>query len=392
MIIGGLALVFIVSGMFSPSRTRGMSEGAVAAVVNGDPISLADFSRALNQRMEFYRNMMGGKVTEAQLKQMRIRESVVEELVSMKLAQQAAEKAGLVGSDEEVREKIRQYPAFQKDGKFDTATYKMVLQQNQMSPGGFEKLVRDEATLQSWQRYFSKRVRTSEKEVEDEFLVTNDKRNIKYVLLTTENGRKGVSVPNAEIEKFLKDPSKLAIVKSQYEFKKTQEFKGKTFDQVKEEIAKSTIASEKLDDIKKAIESAAAEALPLLQASKSSDAKVNAALKKYGAEVKETGLINRMNPYLPGIGEAKELLSDAFANQSPIEGKAKKYVSGSWTLIAVLVDSKKPDLSQMAKEREKLIKQLSYRKERELYESWMKKFREKASVEMNETVVSGAES
>ncbi|MBL7714633.1 MAG: SurA N-terminal domain-containing protein [Bdellovibrionales bacterium] len=391
VIIGGLALVFIISGMFTPSRTRGMSDAAVAAVVNGDPINLPEFSRAVNQRLEMYRSMMGGKITEAQLKQMRIREGVIEGMISEKLAKQAAEKAGLAGSDEEVRETIRKYPAFQKDGRFDAATYKLVLQQNQLTPGGFEKMVRDGASAQSWQRYFAHRVRTSEKEVENEFLISNDKRNIKYVLLTTENGRKGVQVPTAEIEKFLKDPSKLSIAKSQFEFKKTQEFKGKTFDQVKEEIARSTIASEKLDDIKKAIEAAAAEAVSKLQVAKSADAALNAALKRYGAEVKETGLVSRLNPYLPGIGEAKDLLADAFAADSPINGKAKKYVSGAWTLVAVLIDTKKPDLSQLSKEREKILKQLSFRKERELYEAWMKKFREKSSIDLNTAVISGSE-
>src|SRR3982751_2131010 len=89
-IIAFIAFVFIVSGVFSPKSTRGLHEGSVAGTVNGDPISLADFNRSLNQRIEFFKNMGGTKITEEQLKGFQIRQSVFQDLVIRKLMIQEA--------------------------------------------------------------------------------------------------------------------------------------------------------------------------------------------------------------------------------------------------------------------------------------------------------------
>ncbi len=392
-IIGLIAFVFIFYGVFSPSRTRGLHEGAVAGSVNGETISLQDFGRAFNQRLEFYKQMSGGKLSDAQMKAAHLREGVFEELVGQKLAGQAAHKAGLEGSDEEVRERIRQFPAFQKDGKFDTATYKMVLQANNYSPGQFEKMIREEVTLQNWQGYFRDRVRTSDLEVKREFQMTNDKRTIRYVLLTAETGRKGVKVAPADIEKFLKEPAKAAIVRSQYDMKKETEYKGVTFEQARERIAHDMLAAEKSDEGRKFNESLAAQIVPVLSADKSSETKANAILKPYGMTVKSTGSVSRMNPYLPGIGEAKELMADAFADKSPIDpaqgGKAKKYTSGGWVMVAVVQEAQKPDFAKLATEKDQLVRQLNYRKERALNEAWMKKVRDQAKIDRNPSVIDG---
>ena len=118
-----------------------------------------------------------------------------------------------------------------------------------------------------------------------------------------------------------------------------------------------------------------------------SDSSVNAMIKTYGVEVKKTGLISRANPYLPGIGEAKELMADAFAAASPITSKAKKYTSGGWILVAVVSETQKADLSKFSEEREKLVRQINMRKERSLYDAWMKGLRDRAKIEPNTSVV-----
>src|SRR4051794_15984750 len=110
VVIGGIialiAFVFVFYGVFSPKSTRGLHEGAVAGTVNGDAISIADFNRELNRRMEFFKNFGGGKLTDEQLKSFRIREGVFHEIANRKLMVQEAWRQGLVASDEEVREKI----------------------------------------------------------------------------------------------------------------------------------------------------------------------------------------------------------------------------------------------------------------------------------------------
>ena len=278
-IIAFIAFVFVFYGVFSPKATRGLHEGAVAGTVNDDAITISDFNRELNRRVEFFKNIAGGKITEEQLKSFRIRESVFQELANRKLMIQEAWKIGIVASEEEVKEKIKEIPAFQKSGKFDVVTYKQVLEANQHSPGSFERLVREDASLQQWESYFKDRIRVSEDEIRREFLMNEDKRNIKYVLLTPESAKKNIAVEASDVQKFLGDSAKLNLAKLKFDEGKNTVYKGRTFDAAKEDIARSLLAGERLDEIQKINQKLAEQVLAMLTAEKSSDAKIDSFLK-----------------------------------------------------------------------------------------------------------------
>jgi hypothetical protein len=201
-------------------------------------------------------------------------------------------------------------------------------------------------------------------------------------------GQKGVKVDPADVQKFLADPAKINVAKTQYEQRKGTLYKDKNFDQVKEGIAHDILASSKVEEVHKFNDALGEKVQALLKSDSASDAKINALLKPYGAEVKSTGLISQLNPFIPGIGQAQDLMTDAFAKSSPIEGKAKKYNSAAWVLVATVSESQKPDLAKLDADRQNLIKQVSARKEREFFEEWIKKVSAKAKIDPNPAVLS----
>src|SRR6185437_7639985 len=99
-IISVIAFIFVFYEVFIPKATRGLHEGSVAGTVNGDPISISDFRRELNRRVEFYKKMSGGKLTDEQLRLLKIQELVFQELANRKILLQEAKKQGLLASDE----------------------------------------------------------------------------------------------------------------------------------------------------------------------------------------------------------------------------------------------------------------------------------------------------
>ena len=285
----------------------------MAGTVNGDSITLSEFNRALNQRMEFFKNMGGGKLSDEQLKAFRVREGVFQELVRRKVIEQEAVKQGLEASDDEVMERIREIPAFQKDGQVQRRDLQAdAWPPTTIRPAGFEKMVRGDLSAQAWQNYFRNRTRVSEAELKQQFELSEDKRDIKYVLITSEAARQAVKVDQAEVDKFLADAAKVNLAKSQCEAKKEREYKNMTFDMVKGQIARDILASEKADQIKKVSDQLADQVAAAMTADKGSDAKVNAILKPYKAEVKTTGLISAESKVIPGAGEVPELFKDAF--------------------------------------------------------------------------------
>lgn len=381
-IIAFIGFIFVVSGVFSGSKTRGLGEGAVAGTVNGDSITLSEFNRALNQRMEFFKNMGGGKLSDEQLKAFRIREGVFQELVRRKVVEQEAAKQGLEASDDEVMERIREIPAFQKDGQFNVETYKLTLASNNYTAGSFERMVRGDLSAQAWQTYFRNRTKVSEAELKQQFELNEDKRDIKYALITSEAARQSIKVDQAEVDKFLADAAKVNLAKSQWEAKKEREYKNMTFDMAKAQIARDLLASEKVDQIKKISDGLADQVAAVMTAEKSSDGKVNALLKPYKAEVKSTGLLSTESKMIPGIGEVPELFKDAFSAPA----KARKYTTSSGVVVAVVTQVKKPDLSKLGESRSALIQQISSKKQRALYDDWLNKVTAKAKIDPNPAV------
>ncbi len=393
LIIGFISLVFIFYGVFSPKATRGMHEGAVAGTVNGEAISLREYQQSLNQRLEFFRKMAGGKISEEQLRAFRVQEAVFRELVQRKLLIQEAHRMGLVASDEEVKQAILEIPAFQKDGKFDLIAYKQTIEASPYgSTGNFEKLVRDDLSAQRWNDYFMRRIHVSDAEARQEFVKSHTKRNVKYVLLTGENGRKGVEVKAEEVKKYLADAPKMNLVKAQFEARKGTDFKGKTLDAVQSEIAHELLASEKVADIQKINEKVAEQVQAVMTSEKGSDARVNAILKAYGTTVKSTGLFSQKGDMVPGIGDSKELMTDAFQVPSPIGAHAKKYAQPGAVVVAVVSEVENPEMAKFEAERENVMKQLTLQKQRSMYEAWLKKLSDKAKIDVNADVVRGGES
>ncbi len=421
IIIGFIAFVFVFYGIFSPRATRGLHQGAVAGMVNGEAITLPEFSRALSQRMEFFKNLAGGKITEEQLKAFRIREGVFGELVNRKLMSQEALRMGIKAGDEEIREKIKDLSVFQKDGKFDLNLYRGLLEANHYTTASFESMMREDVTLQNLNDYLRARVHYSEVELKQEFVELHDKRDLKYVLLTLESGRKALKVSPEEVKKFLSEPSQVNLAKTQFEAKKDREYKGMEFEKVKEKIAEEVLASKKTDEIRKLNEQLAEQVLALLKPDPASiaakkpekktvnkpeskpgnkpqskeDEKINALLKLYGVEVKKTGFMTRSARFIPGVGEASLVMADAYDPKLPIDpsagGRAKKYNLPSGILVVLVNQSEKPDLSAFDSEKTTLADKLTQHKWQELHQALVKKLNASAKIDKNPQVVDSKE-
>lgn len=311
---------------------------------------------------------------------------VFDDLARRRLLIQEVKKQGIQAADEQVKDAIREMSVFQKDKKFDILTYKQILEANQYTPGRFETVVRDDLSSQLWERYFMKRVSASLEELKKEYVLTQDKRKLKYVLLTTAATKKLVQVSPAEVQKYLSEEAKFNLVKSQYEAKKESDYKGKTLDAVKQTIAQELISGDRMSEAQKAGDELAEKIRPLLLASKKSDAQINSLLKSVGAEIKTSDWLTRENTYLPGLGDVASIAKDAFS-KSGLTGEAKKYSLALGTVVAIAVESQAPDMSKFEEQRETLVKQVLMRKQRDLYQNWITELTKAAKIEKNATVL-----
>ena len=137
VILTFLAFLLILSGLQGYVVS---STDVSAANVRGEEISTAQFStRYQESRAQF---VQSGQV-DADFDTAERRREVLDAMVSEKLLEQAASEAGLVFSLQAIREIIAKDPNFQKEGKFDNATFLSLLAANQLTEAQYVQRLTD---------------------------------------------------------------------------------------------------------------------------------------------------------------------------------------------------------------------------------------------------------
>jgi peptidyl-prolyl cis-trans isomerase D len=117
------------------------------ATVNGSSITQEEFDEALRSQRERLRAAFGPGIDLDSLDTPQARRALLEQLVSQRLLLDAALRAGLAVSDEELRQTIAAIPAFQGEGGFSRTNYEALLRAQNMTPQMFEARLRQDIAL-----------------------------------------------------------------------------------------------------------------------------------------------------------------------------------------------------------------------------------------------------
>jgi peptidyl-prolyl cis-trans isomerase D len=156
-----LSLVFIliiVSFLFGDYNNMGSASPQDVASVNGISITPREYQMRLSQQIDFFNQMMGGKITQQQIQQMGIKETVLGQLIQSKLLLSFGLKNGMTLSEEEVKGEIKRLPYFQREGKFDVGLYRNLLASNQYTPAQFEDMINQDVAARKMEIIFGSQV------------------------------------------------------------------------------------------------------------------------------------------------------------------------------------------------------------------------------------------
>ncbi|MCM0607322.1 MAG: SurA N-terminal domain-containing protein [Xanthomonadaceae bacterium] len=380
-IMGAIALVFVFYGVYNPKYSGPTATSAGA--VNGEPISVSEFSKELNRKTQQFQQMFGGKVDLAQMKMFNLRQMVFNEIVSRKLMVQQAEKMGLIPSPEQIRDTISKMTAFQKEGQFDKLTYRKVLESNNLAPSQFETMVKQDFMAQMVRDYFAGTINVSDADTKQDYLDQNEKRSVKFVLLNQATGGATLKFETKDFETFFKDPAKAQLAKNRFDDGvKSAEYKDKKFDDVKNEIARDILSAEHSEKIRKNNETFANELI-----AKFGDA---ALIKRAGAKLETSQLQPKSTFSIPGFGENAELTEAAFNGKL---SKPMKFVSPLGVVVAQVKEAKNVDFSKVKPEDlAKSKRELLSKKQNQVFQEWMSQVRNKAKIEVNQNLIQGENS
>lgn len=131
---GLIIIVFVFWGVGS-FRERDKT----VAEVGPYKISLMEYQDEYNRLLNLYRMIYKDKFDENVIRELKLKERAMYELVDKYVLLIKAKEIGISISDQEFREYLENIEAFKRDGKFNEAVYKEVLKRNGLDPKRFEQ-------------------------------------------------------------------------------------------------------------------------------------------------------------------------------------------------------------------------------------------------------------
>ena len=167
--------------------------------MNGIELSQNDFqTNVQNQKRNLRNRFQNMDITpmEAQIKQNTLSQMIDEEVLV-----QAAVQQGMRISDALLAARIREFPSFQQDGKFNPEVYKQALQSLGLTPSAFEAQIRRVLLVEQLREGVSRSVAVTEAAQQQSKNLEEQQRLISYLLVPSSRFTEKVSVSDAEIEK-----------------------------------------------------------------------------------------------------------------------------------------------------------------------------------------------
>lgn len=201
VLLGLIIIVFI----FYFGSTGGDKYAQAIAKVDGRIINYADFSKKYSDIYDMYRRFMGGSLPEDFLKNMNLKQQAFDSLINQTIIMIKAEELGISAGDDELRNSIMAYPAFQRDGQFDERQYQYILKQYKMTPEDFEKNQRANIMGAKLEALIKSAAQVSEQEILEAYALQNGKINIEFVRISPKTFINKINPTNTDLERYLKD-------------------------------------------------------------------------------------------------------------------------------------------------------------------------------------------
>ncbi|MBC75708.1 MAG: hypothetical protein CME64_06810 [Halobacteriovoraceae bacterium] len=205
----------IISFALTGFQGFGSSAGSVAKV-DGEPITIREYNNIVNQELQRYAKIFGKDLTSQQIKQFRLKENALRNLVQQQLLANFAQDLGFASGKEEIKERIKGLDYFQTNGKFDVNKYKGLLAANQLTPATFEEMIKEEVALEKLQRTLTA-PGVSEALAKDIVRFKNAGAKVHAVRFEKEEMTKYLDISKKEINEFLAEEKNQKLTKSLYE-------------------------------------------------------------------------------------------------------------------------------------------------------------------------------
>lgn len=190
-----LAFIFMGAGSFYSRR------GATVAKVNGEPVTVDEYQQAYNRIMQNLRQQFGDRLDDKMLETLDVKNQAINWLVEKHLLMQVAENNDMRVPNEVLARSIAQLPVFQSNGRFDPQLYRQVLNQNRLSPEGFETMQKEAMLTAMIRNLVANAIPVSEAEARAWYNWKNTEIQIDYAAFSA-GGFDDVEITEEEVRRY----------------------------------------------------------------------------------------------------------------------------------------------------------------------------------------------
>jgi peptidyl-prolyl cis-trans isomerase D len=235
IVIFFLFLIVVVFVLFYGGQKMREPGAEKVAEVNGEAITQSEFGTQYQRLVEVYRNLLKKDLTPETLKNLKLKKTVLDELIDKRLLLQETRRLGLQVTDEELTNVIGRAPEFQIEGRFSKNRYLQVLSASRIAPGQFEDEQRERILVQKLHDVMQDAVHVSENEVRERYSFAQEKVSLHFIRLSAGDFLSQASAPEEEIKKYY-DRNKAALTEP---LKVQIEYVGYPFDQFSTKVRPS---------------------------------------------------------------------------------------------------------------------------------------------------------
>jgi len=196
-------IVFYIPDFLQPQATRaGATPREVIVEVDGHDLTAGEFRTRYQEAVRRYRAQFGGTVDDSLLRQLRIDEGILREMIEEQVAVIEAERRNIRVSDEELAQQIMAIPVFNENGQFiGEQRYREILQSVNppLTIPEFEETTRRSLLVSKLRAALTDWMSVSSAELETAFRERNEKVKLQVVALTADRFRDKVTVSDTDI-------------------------------------------------------------------------------------------------------------------------------------------------------------------------------------------------
>ncbi len=231
-VLWGVIIAFIISifAVWGGAGRLGESRNSnTIATIGNKKIPADTYIQNLRQRLEIFKDEYK-ELDVNFIQQLNIPQQVLEQIIQRTILSQKAEELGIKASDEEISEKVKSFPVFQKDGKFvGFEEYKQILDWNRISASDFETSLINDIIAQKIILVLTAGIAVSEEELWENYKKTNESAQIEYILIENSKMELKEEPDSIELRKFFTENREKYEVPEKrtadYLFFKTEELK-----------------------------------------------------------------------------------------------------------------------------------------------------------------------